>query len=81
MSKQNTYKDKLLEYMVGDLVVFEHVKSPNIESAALSDIGVVVGTDDGRYVGAVYKVFWFKTHKVTSSLACHLRLLYTIEET
>jgi hypothetical protein len=81
MSRQNTYKDKLLEFIVGDLVVFEHVKSPNIESATLAELGVVVGPDEGHYVGAVYKVFWFKTGKVTLNLACHLRLLYTIEET
>ncbi len=78
MSRQNAYK---LEFMIGDLVVFEHVKSPNIESATLAELGVVVGPDEGHYVGSVYKVFWFKTGNVTLNLACHLRLLYTIKET
>ena len=81
MSKPVPYQEQLLEFTPGDLVVFEHVKSPNVDSATLNELGVVIGTDDGRYVGAVYRVYWFKTKKATLSLACHLRLLYTMEET
>jgi NMD protein affecting ribosome stability and mRNA decay len=81
MNRRAIYKDRLLEFTPGDLVVFEHVKSPNIESATLNELGVVIDTDNGRYVGTVYKVYWFKTKKMALSLACHLRLLYTMEET
>ena len=67
------------EYTPGDLVTFDYIQVENIKAAKLKDLGVVMGIDNGRYVGAVYKIYWFKTMKMTLSLACHLKLVYTME--
>jgi hypothetical protein len=67
------------EYTPGDLVTFDYIQVESIETANLKDLGVVMGIDNGRYVDTVYKIYWFKTMKMSLSLACHLKLVYTME--
>ena len=70
-------KYKQNEYVIGDLVTFEHMKIESIENADMSDVGLVISIEGAP---AVYGVYWFKTQKTTINLAPHLKLLYTIEE-
>jgi len=70
-------KYKQNEYVIGDLVAFEHMKVEKIENADMDDVGVVVSIDAAP---AIYGVYWFKTSKITENLAPHLKLVYTIEE-
>ena len=65
------------DYVIGDLVAFENLNVDSIETADMNDVGVVVGIDEAPNA---YGVYWFKTKKMTSNLAPHLKLLYTIEE-
>ena len=72
---------KEIKFAVGDLVTFSDVDVNDIYAARLGDLGVVIGTDSGiGIVTTIYKVYWYKSRKIKLSLACHLKLVYTIEE-
>ena len=69
------------KFVTGDLVTFSDVNVDDIYAARLGDLGVVIGTDSGIGLDTtIYKVYWYKSRKIKLSLACHLKLVYTIEE-
>ena len=72
---------KEIKFAVGDLVTFSDVDVNDIYAARLGDLGVVIGTDSGIGLDTtIYKVYWYKNRTVRLSLACHLKLVYTIEK-
>jgi len=72
---------KEIKFVVGDLVTFSDVDVDDIYAARLGDLGVVIGTDSGiGLYTTTYKVYWYKSRTVRLSLACHLKLVYTIEK-
>ena len=72
---------KEIKFAVGDLVTFSDVNINDIYGARLSDLGVVIGTDSGIGIDTtIYKVYWYKSRMIKLSLACHLKLVYTIEK-
>ena len=72
---------KETKFAVGDLVTFSDVDVDDIYAARLNDLGVVIGTASGIGIDTtIYKVYWYKSRKIKLSLACHLKLVYTIKE-
>ena len=72
------------EYVVGDLVVFTgHVHSPDYTYVEHYDyktlkVGIVLDiVNDEYYNDALYRVYWLKSARTTTTISSHLKLAYT----
>ena len=72
------------QYVVGDLVIFTgHVHSPDYTYVEHYDyttlkVGIILDVvNDEYYNDALYRVYWLKIARATTTIASHLKLAYT----
>ena len=70
-------------YAPGDLVIFTgYLYTPDYIYADQYDrnkiqIGVVLGTSRGvHYENVLYRIYWFKTNRISEVISAHIRLAY-----
>jgi|15BtaG_2_1085339.scaffolds.fasta_scaffold15243_3 hypothetical protein len=68
-------------FVRGDLVIFtgylytpDYVYIDQYEPAR--NMGIVIGPSSDYYDGALYRVYWFRTKRITETTAGHMRLAY-----
>jgi len=61
-------------FNIGDLVLFTGYEY----SPFPQEMGIVVGKTSGKYHHVIYKVYWFKEHTISDSVANHLELISNI---
>jgi len=70
------------EFVAGDLVIFTGYRyTPDFiyTQNETPYLGIVVGAGGSRAHEGMYSVYWFKTRRVTSTVASHLELAYVID--
>ena len=75
---------KAHSYVVGDLVVFTgHIHSPDYTYVEHYDyetlrVGIVLDiVNDEYYNDSLYRVYWLKADRTTTTISSHLKLAYT----
>lgn len=74
-------RDKF-EFVTGDLVIFTGYRyTPDFiyTQNEMPYLGIVVGAGRSAAGEGMYSVYWFKTRRVTSTVAGHLELAYVID--
>lgn len=68
-------------FVKGDLVIFtgylytpDYVYIDQYEPAR--SMGIVIGPASDYYDGAIYRVYWFRTKRITETIGGHMRLAY-----